>query len=103
MFEVGEVSAAHHKDFIVMTVDGASTHVSKDLVVQGNIRLLRLPPYAPELNPQENVWDEVRKKRVPQSGVCQPCQRDWPIGRRTTPPGCQHQRITQSDGVAVDS
>jgi hypothetical protein len=28
MFEVGEVSAAHHKDFIVMVVDGASSHVS---------------------------------------------------------------------------
>ena len=29
--------------------------------VPENIRLLRLPPYAPELNPQEHVWDEVRE------------------------------------------
>jgi transposase len=24
--------------------------------------LLRLPPYAPELNPIEHVWDELREK-----------------------------------------
>jgi len=21
-----------------------------------------LPPYSPELNPQENIWDEIREK-----------------------------------------
>ena len=26
------------------------------------MRLLSLPPYAPELNPVERVWDELRKK-----------------------------------------
>ena len=48
-----------------MAVDGASSHVSKDLVAPKNIRLLRLPPYAPELNPQEHVWDELREKEFP--------------------------------------
>jgi hypothetical protein len=62
---LAQVSAAHDKDFIAMVVDGASSHVSKDLVVPENIRLLRLPPYAPELNPQEHVWDEVREKEFP--------------------------------------
>ena len=28
-----------------------------------NMRLLSLPPYAPELNPVEHVWDELREKR----------------------------------------
>ena len=28
-----------------------------------NIRLLSLPPYAPELDPVEHVWDELREKR----------------------------------------
>ena len=45
-----------------MVVDGASSHVAKDLAVPKNMRLLRLPPYAPELNPQEHVWDELREK-----------------------------------------
>ena len=60
-----QVSAAHATEFMLMVVDGASPHVSKGLVVPENIRLLRLPPYAPELNPQEHVWDEVREKEFP--------------------------------------
>ena len=24
--------------------------------------MLFLPPYAPELNPKENIWDEIREK-----------------------------------------
>ena len=27
-----------------------------------NIILHLLPPYSPELNPQENLWDEIREK-----------------------------------------
>ena len=47
---------------MLMVVDGASSDVSKDLVIPENIRLLRLPPYARELNPQEHVWDEAGEK-----------------------------------------
>jgi len=60
-----QVSEAHPKDFILMVVDGASSHRAKALVVPENVRLLRLPPYAPELNPQEHVWDEAREKDFP--------------------------------------
>ena len=62
---LAQVSASHRNEFIVMVVDGASSHVSKDLIVPENIRLLRLPPYAPELNPQEHIWDELREKEFP--------------------------------------
>jgi len=62
---LAQVSAAHPDDFILMVVDGASSHVSKALTVPENIRLVRLPPYAPELNPQEHVWDELREKEFP--------------------------------------
>jgi len=60
-----QVSQAHPAELIVMVVDGASSHKSKDLAIPANIRLLALPPYAPELNPQEHVWDEVREKEFP--------------------------------------
>lgn len=62
---LAKVSAAHLHEYIIMVVDGASSHVSKDLVVPENMHLLRLPPYAPELNPQEHVWDELREKEFP--------------------------------------
>ena len=34
------------------------------LVVPDNISLLRLPPYAPELNPVENVWEYLRANKL---------------------------------------
>jgi transposase len=30
--------------------------------IPDNIRLLSLPPYSPELNPVEHLWDELREK-----------------------------------------
>src|SRR6267154_5345939 len=42
--------------------DGAPNHRCGDLAVPTNITLLFLPPYAPELNPKENLWDEIREK-----------------------------------------
>ena len=27
-----------------------------------NLRLLLLPPYSPELNPVEHIWDDLREK-----------------------------------------
>ena len=62
---LSQVSQAHPQEFIVMVVDGASSHKAKELVVPENIRLIPLPGYAPELNPQEHIWDEVREKAFP--------------------------------------
>ena len=36
---------------LVMVLDGAGWHVSRDLVVPPGISLVVLPPYSPELNP----------------------------------------------------
>ena len=62
---LGQVSRAHPDEFIVMVLDGASSHKAKDLGVPEDIRLVPLPAYAPELNPQEHVWDELREKEFP--------------------------------------
>ena len=45
-----------------MVVDGASSHRSKDLVIPENKALIRLPPYSPELNPAEQIWNVLRRK-----------------------------------------
>jgi hypothetical protein len=60
-----QVSQAHRKEFIVMGVDGASSHRSQELEIPENIRLHRLPGYSPELNLQEHIWDELREKEFP--------------------------------------
>ena len=57
-----EVAARHPLDKIVMVLDGAGWHASHSLKPPANMYLLPLPPYAPELNPVEHVWDELREK-----------------------------------------
>ena len=49
-------------EFLVMVLDGAPSHRSADLRIPDNMILLRLPPYSPELNPAEMLWDHVREK-----------------------------------------
>ena len=48
----------------LLVLDGAGWHASNDLAVPGNITLLPLPPYAPELNPIENVWQYLRANKL---------------------------------------
>ena len=59
---LNEVSKRHPHERIVMVIDGAGWHRSAMLKAPDNIYLLKLPPYAPELNPIEHVWDELREK-----------------------------------------
>jgi transposase len=56
------VSRRFARQDILLVLDGAPNHRSAQIVVPGNITLLFLPPYAPELNPKENLWDEIREK-----------------------------------------
>jgi hypothetical protein len=44
----------------VLVLDGAGWHTSPRLKVPGNIVLLPLPAYSPELNPVENAWEYLR-------------------------------------------
>lgn len=48
----------------VLIMDGAGWHKSKDLTVPDNISLLKLPAYAPELNPVEKVWQFLRRNKL---------------------------------------
>jgi hypothetical protein len=59
---LGVVPGRHRGDRIVMALDGAGWHRSAALELPENMRLLPLPPYSPELNPVENLWDELREK-----------------------------------------
>lgn len=49
----------------VLVLDGAGWHQTGGrLQVPGNISLLYLPPYSPELNPVENVWAYLRGNKL---------------------------------------
>ena len=66
--EIGkQVHAGSHA---VLVCDGAGWHqTGQRLTVPKNLTLLRLPPYAPELNPIENVWEYLRGNQL--------CRRVW--------------------------
>ena len=53
----------------VLLLDGAGWHqTGGKLRVPGNISLLPLPPYSPELNPVENIWQFLHQNRLRSSG-----------------------------------
>ena len=56
-----QVSETHEQDFTVMVLDGAPSHKGKELEVPGNIALVFLPSYSPELNPAEQIWNVLRR------------------------------------------
>lgn len=56
------VRERHPGEYILMVLDGAGWHKGKELLVPEGIELLFLPPYCPDLNPEEQVWDELREK-----------------------------------------
>ena len=45
-----------------MVLDGAGWYKSKSLMIFDNLCLLSLPPYSPEINPAEYIWDDLREK-----------------------------------------
>jgi transposase len=59
---LAEVARRHPEEFILMFLDGAGWHRAKNLVVPENMRLEALPPYSPQLNPVEHIWEESREK-----------------------------------------
>jgi transposase len=57
------VSASYADSFLVMQLDQAAWHQTKELRVPENIPLITQPAYSPELNPTEKLWEELREKQ----------------------------------------
>jgi transposase len=57
-----QVADEYPDEDILMIMDGASWHRAKDLRIPPNMTIRLLPPYSPELNPVEHLWDEIREK-----------------------------------------
>lgn len=49
---------------ILLVLDGAGWHRSRELVVPSNVELFFLPPYSPELNPVENLWEYIKANTI---------------------------------------
>ena len=56
------ISSRHPKEFILMLMDQAGWHKSSKLIIPDNIKPIWLPPYSPQCNPAEHIWEEIREK-----------------------------------------
>jgi len=43
-------------------LDNGAFHKAKSLKIPGNILLIFLPPYSPELNPAEKIWANFKRQ-----------------------------------------
>ena len=57
------LSKAYIEEEILLFADSAGWHQSKALQRPANIHLELLPPYSPELNPTEHLWDYIREQK----------------------------------------
>jgi len=66
-----------HRRRVYLIVDGHPAHrakIVKNFVAStdGRLKLFFLPPYSPELNPDELVWNDVKNNGVARSMISQP-------------------------------
>ena len=55
-----EFSKAYPNSLNILQVDNGRFHKSKDLIVPENVILLFQPPYCPELNLIERLWEYLK-------------------------------------------
>ena len=57
-----QFSLIQPEEFKIMVLDNGAFHKAKSLKIPSNIALLFLPPYSPELNPAEKIWQHIKRK-----------------------------------------
>jgi transposase len=56
-----EFSKHNPEEFKIITLDNGAFHKAKSLLIPENMALVFLPPYSPELNPAENIWEVLKR------------------------------------------
>ena len=49
---------------VLIVMDGAGWHKSDKLIFPQNIRIIIQPPYSPELNPIERLWQHIKDNTI---------------------------------------
>ena len=57
-----ELSKQNPKELKILIIDNAGFHASKNMTIPENIEFIRIPPYTPELNPAEKVWQWMKER-----------------------------------------
>lgn len=56
-----EFSKYKPRELKVIVIDNAGFHSLKKYDIPENIKLIRIPPYTPELNPSEKIWHYIKQ------------------------------------------
>lgn len=55
------LAASIPNEHLIVLLDGAGWHHAHELAVPATLSLVFLPPYSPQLNPTEHIWDHLRE------------------------------------------
>ena len=58
---LNEFSEQYHEYRIIIATDGAPRHPSESSDKYDNIRVIRQPPYSPEVSPVGHIWEYIRE------------------------------------------
>lgn len=70
-------SKYHPKELKVVIIDNAGFHATKNITIPENIILINIPPYSPELNPAEKIWQYIKQRFKNKSFTQINALRDW--------------------------
>ena len=59
---INDFSAYNPSELKIIVIDNAAFHSTKDVKLPDNVILLPIPPYCPELNPAEKIWQYLKSK-----------------------------------------
>lgn len=72
-----EFSLHKPNEYKIVVIDNAGFHSTKNIEVPNNIFLLRIPPYSPELNPCEQIWQYIKSRYKNQLFKTMDSLRSW--------------------------
>lgn len=59
---MNHIAVQQPDEFKILILDNGAFHHAKSLEIPGNMALIFLPPYSPELNPAEKMWRHYKDK-----------------------------------------
>ena len=62
-----DFSQYYPEEYKIVIIDNAGFHATKTIEIPDNIKLINIPPYTPELNPSEKIWQYIKQKFKNQS------------------------------------
>jgi transposase len=59
---LNEFGNHNREEYKIVVIENVGFHSTKNVEIPDNIYLSRIPPYNPELNPCEQVWQYIKNR-----------------------------------------